>query len=190
MCLHKKSADSGSFDNRSECMIKAAVKKIVPKCIKDARRRAIQRTKDIKYLKANEDNLKYLKDNAKYIEYFKQKEDYIHYVLDNSVYVEALYRGAAEISFSQSGEDLFIRLALRLMQKNEITYMDVGCNDPYELNNTAMLYKWFNVKKGVAVEPNPDMCDRIKRARPDAVCLNIGLCAVDRTGGGGYCPSM
>lgn len=154
-------------------MIKAAVKKVMPKWMKESVKKARQQAKFKKYLMENADNLKYL-----------------NYAVDNREYIEALCRGDAIISFSQSGEDLSIRYALYRMQKSEITYMDVGCNDQYKLNNTAMLRKWFKIKKGVAVEPNPDMCGRIRSARPDAVCLNIGLCAVDRTGAGGQSLSL
>lgn len=99
-------------------------------------------------------------------------------------YFAVLQRGRREFSFSQNGEDLFIHRALRFVTTGAITYMDVGCNDPYKLNNTAHLIELHRVLKGVEVEPNPDMCKKIAKARPQDECLNIGLC-VDRQNGGG-----
>lgn len=42
------------------------------------------------------------------------------------------------ISFSQCGEDLLVSYILKnIMQINKISYLDIGCNHPYRLNNTA-----------------------------------------------------
>ncbi len=58
------------------------------------------------------------------------------------------------------------------------TYLDIGVCHPVIRNNTYMLYE-HGYKKGVLVEPNPDMCRLIREYRPDNTLLNMGACADD-----------
>jgi hypothetical protein len=55
-------------------------------------------------------------------------------------------------SFSQSGEDLIVHFLLtwQLGIKN-ISYLDIGANDPFSCNNTYLFYK--REFSGVNVEP-------------------------------------
>lgn len=81
-----------------------------------------------------------------------------------------------KMTYSQSGEDTIIVFLLQaILRKKSITYMDVGCNHPYTLNNTALLREYFDIKRGVLVEPNPDMCRLLQKKRKKDICLNIGL---------------
>ena len=81
-----------------------------------------------------------------------------------------------ETSFSQCGEDLIVSYILKnMMNVNKISYLDIGCNHPYRLNNTAILREKFEVRKGVLVEPNPDVVNLIRRKRKKDICLNIGV---------------
>lgn len=81
-----------------------------------------------------------------------------------------------KISFSQCGEDLIVSLILKdVMNANRISYLDIGCNHPYRLNNTAILRKKFEVRKGILIEPNPNIVNLIKRKRKKDICLNIGV---------------
>ena len=78
--------------------------------------------------------------------------------------------------YSESGEDLlFLQLTDRLKLEDP-TYLDIGVCHPVIRNNTYMLYE-RGYKKGVLVEPNPDMCELIKKYRPENILLNIGACA-------------
>ena len=43
------------------------------------------------------------------------------------------------LSFSQSGEDVLIRRLLSRLNIRHPTYLDLGANAPFRLNNTAML---------------------------------------------------
>lgn len=80
------------------------------------------------------------------------------------------------ISFSQCGEDLLVAFILKnVMQINKISYLDIGCNHPYRLNNTAILRKEFEVRKGILIEPNPDLFHLIREKRKQDICLNIGV---------------
>lgn len=81
-----------------------------------------------------------------------------------------------KISFSQCGEDLVISYILKnVIHVSKLSYLDIGCNHPYRLNNTVVLRKEFEVKKGILVEPNPDIFKLIKRKRKKDICLNIGV---------------
>ena len=80
-------------------------------------------------------------------------------------------------SFSQEGED---RIVLTLLEsekiiKNDITYLDIGCNDPITLNNTFLLSQSFVVKKGVLVEPNTQLSKQIAEVRPNDIVINKGV---------------
>jgi len=78
--------------------------------------------------------------------------------------------------YSESGEDLlFLQLIDKLMLEDP-TYLDIGVCHPVIRNNTYMLYE-RGYKKGVLVEPNPDMCKLIKNYRPENILLNMGACA-------------
>lgn len=83
-----------------------------------------------------------------------------------------------KISYSQNGEDLILDFILSAELKlNRISYLDIGTNDPIEINNTYLFYTRGN--HGVCVEPNPLMYEKIKNVRKNDVCLNIGICGND-----------
>ncbi len=77
-------------------------------------------------------------------------------------------------SFAQEGEDV---LLWRLMDRDHSasTYVDVGCNHPMHMTNTAFFYErgW----RGIAIDPNPDFADQFSRLRPEDqfVCCGVGL---------------
>jgi hypothetical protein len=58
-----------------------------------------------------------------------------------------------ERSYSQAGEDKILRLMFQSFEKRNITYLDIGTNDPVSINNTYLFY--LNGGGGVCVEPNP-----------------------------------
>lgn len=81
-----------------------------------------------------------------------------------------------KISFSQCGEDLIVSYILKnVMDADRIAYIDIGCNHPYWLNNMVILRNTFEVRKGVLIEPNPDVVKIIRRKRKKDICLNIGI---------------
>jgi FkbM family methyltransferase len=85
-----------------------------------------------------------------------------------------LLPSGACVGYSQCGEDLIIRhLFAALLGVTRPTYLDIGANDPQALNNTYLFYRGGG--RGVLVEPDPVLCDRIRRVRPHDVCLNVGI---------------
>ena len=77
------------------------------------------------------------------------------------------------VSYAQSGEDLIIDFALNSIGVKTRFYLDVGTNDPENLNNTYLFYK--NGHNGICVEPDPGLFDAIKKSRPNDVVINVGL---------------
>jgi FkbM family methyltransferase len=76
-------------------------------------------------------------------------------------------------SFSQAGEDLIVRFFFQFRQIAEITYLDVGANEPVSLNNTYYFY--IRGYRGVLVEPNRTLCQRIREKRPGDTVLEAGI---------------
>ncbi len=76
-------------------------------------------------------------------------------------------------SFSQMGEDRIIRHLFNWFNKKNISYLDIGANDPSNGNNTYYFYREGG--RGVCVEPNPALCKRIKKVRPKDICINAGI---------------
>lgn len=81
-------------------------------------------------------------------------------------------------SYSQSGEDIIISDLFTRLNLKEPTYLDIGSNDPVSLNNTYRLY--LRGGSGVCVEPNPVLCEKIKRKRKKDICINAGIAFDDR----------
>ncbi len=82
-------------------------------------------------------------------------------------------------SFSQAGEDMIVRFFLRYREIAEMTYLDVGANDPIELNNTYYFY--LRGFRGVLVEPNVSLCTRLRSVRPEDTTLAAGIGVGDAT---------
>lgn len=98
------------------------------------------------------------------------------YLKNYDMVVSALIDFGGQSFYSESGEDLlFMRLIERLGLKDPV-YLDIGVCHPVIRNNTYMLYE-NGYRKGILVEPNPDMCKLIRKYRPDNTLLNMGACA-------------
>lgn len=79
----------------------------------------------------------------------------------------------SKTSYAKTGEDLIIASALQRLGIRNPAYIDIGTWHPIRSNNTYYFYK--KGKRGVLVEPNPDMAALIKRTRPRDVLLNVGV---------------
>lgn len=53
------------------------------------------------------------------------------------------------------------------------SYIDVGANHPYMLNNTAYFY--LSGSRGINIEPNPQLSELFQQERPDDVNINAGI---------------
>jgi FkbM family methyltransferase len=76
-------------------------------------------------------------------------------------------------SYSQCGEDLAVRFFLHYRGIGKMTYLDIGANDPIELNNTYFFYRLGF--RGVLVEPNPAFGERLKSVRRHDTTLIAGI---------------
>jgi FkbM family methyltransferase len=79
----------------------------------------------------------------------------------------------AELTYSQAGEDRILKHLFNSVNKNIISYLDIGTNHPMMHNNTYLFYKEGG--HGVCVEPNPRLARIIGKLRPRDKCLNIGI---------------
>lgn len=76
-------------------------------------------------------------------------------------------------SYSQCGEDLLVQYVFRLRGINKPSFIDIGANDPYFLNNTAIFYD--KGCRGLNIEANPYLINRFKESRQEDINLNIGI---------------
>lgn len=74
-------------------------------------------------------------------------------------------------SYSQKYEDIIIDSLLRFKKKG--FYIDIGANDPDNLNNTKRFYNkgWH----GINIEPNPILFNKLQKKRGNDLNLNIGI---------------
>jgi FkbM family methyltransferase len=83
-----------------------------------------------------------------------------------------LPRGA-NLSYSQSGEDVICNLLFESMGTHPSTYLDIGAWLPQAQNNTYLFY--LRGARGVLVEPNIAMIPELRFHRPEDTVLNIGI---------------
>lgn len=76
-------------------------------------------------------------------------------------------------SHSQFGEDVVVYELLRKMSIQNMSYLDIGANDPEFFSNTYVFYK--KGFTGVLVEPNPSLCGKLRAGRPRDKVLNVGI---------------
>jgi FkbM family methyltransferase len=76
-------------------------------------------------------------------------------------------------SYSQNGEDIILSRVFKNLGIQKIFYLDIGTNDPKIINNTYLLYRKGN--SGVCIEPDPNLYNLIKKARPRDLVLNIAI---------------
>ena len=78
-----------------------------------------------------------------------------------------------EPSYAQAGEDACLNFMFEYMQIKNIQYLDIGAWDPVAYNNTYFFYrKGF---RGVLVEPNVAMCQKLRAVRPEDTTLEAGI---------------
>jgi FkbM family methyltransferase len=89
--------------------------------------------------------------------------------------ISGLYilRAKAQPSFSQVGEDLVINYLFQLLRIKQPAYLDIGANFPVVGNNTYFFYN--KGCKGVCIEPDPELYEKIRKARPADTVLNAGI---------------
>lgn len=87
----------------------------------------------------------------------------------------------AVISFSAAGEDCVAFGWLREagVAPSAIRYLDVGASDPVALSNTMTMYR--RGAKGVLVEPDSLMAEKLRNRRPRDIVVNAGVAFDERT---------
>lgn len=76
-------------------------------------------------------------------------------------------------SYAQAGEDVCLNFMFDYMGFKDIQYLDIGTWDPIAYNNTYFFYR--KGYRGVLVEPNGAMCEKIRAARPEDTTLEAGI---------------
>lgn len=77
-------------------------------------------------------------------------------------------------SFSWFGEDMVVSGLFECMGIERPSYLDVGCNHPYEGNNTALLY--LKGSSGINIDANPNCIQLMNMERPDDINVCVGVC--------------
>ena len=78
-----------------------------------------------------------------------------------------------KMSFSQCGEDNIIDYVFTLRNILNPSYLDIGANHPYFLNNTAIFYE--RGCRGTNIEANSLLVDLFRHHRSKDINLNIGI---------------
>ena len=77
------------------------------------------------------------------------------------------------LSYSQSGEDIIIDYIFRLRKISLPTFIDLGSNHPFSLNNTFLFYK--RGSRGVNVDANANLIKLFDQYRPQDKNINLGV---------------
>lgn len=78
-----------------------------------------------------------------------------------------------QTSYAQAGEDLIVNYIFDRLRIKEVTYLDIGAYDPVHINNTYLFYQQGH--RGVLVEPNVAMCEKLRSVRPQDTTLEAGI---------------
>jgi FkbM family methyltransferase len=76
-------------------------------------------------------------------------------------------------SYAQGGEDVAADFFFRYAAIGNVTYLDIGAFDPIRTNNTYYFYR--KGCRGVLVEPNAVMCEKLRAVRPGDTTLVAGI---------------
>lgn len=91
--------------------------------------------------------------------------------VENKLYPPQYPQG--NTSYSQCAEDILIHYIFSLRNVNYPSYLDIGANDPFYLNNTALFYK--KGCTGVNIEANPELVPKFNKYRSNDINLNVGV---------------
>ena len=78
-----------------------------------------------------------------------------------------------KISYSQCGEDLIVDYIFKLRGISKPSYIDIGANDPYYINNTNIFYQ--RGCRGINIDANPNCIKKFQNERPEDINLDIGI---------------
>lgn len=84
-----------------------------------------------------------------------------------------LFTGNSRYTYAQFAEDILIDTLFTRLNIKQPSYLDIGANRPKGGSNTYFFYLKGSV--GVCVEPDINLYNKIKSARPKDVALNAGV---------------
>ncbi len=82
-------------------------------------------------------------------------------------------KAQTKYTFSWFGEDLIVKGIFEMLGIKNPTYLDIGCNHPYDGNNTAFLY--LTGSRGISIDANQKCIDLMNAERPDDVNICMGV---------------
>jgi FkbM family methyltransferase len=97
----------------------------------------------------------------------KIRNSHLHYF--TSKWLEKLECEGFTLSYSQNGEDLMLKTIFGKHKKNGC-YVDVGCNNPIQKNNTFKLY--LKGWRGINIDGNATLINRFNKIRKQDINLN------------------
>src|SRR5688572_28592456 len=86
---------------------------------------------------------------------------------------EKYRRGFRKVSYSQCGEDILVDYVLTLRGIQRPSYLDIGANHPFFINNTAKFY--LEGSHRINIEANHELIGNFLRHRPNDINLNVGV---------------
>jgi FkbM family methyltransferase len=98
----------------------------------------------------------------------------IFYKIKGKLYQNSYY---GTNSYSQCGEDILVQYIFNLRGIANPTYMDIGCNHPFYLSNTAIFY--VKGSRGINIDANPKLIEAFNMERPEDINLNIGVSSIE-----------
>lgn len=81
--------------------------------------------------------------------------------------------GFSIISFSQMGQDKIVEAILRRCGIKNPSYLDIGCNSPIEISNTALFYRGGS--SGVIVDASGAHKEHWDELRPNDIFVNVAV---------------
>ncbi len=105
------------------------------------------------------------------IKFFDRAKKYLKNCLISYLGVYAPSKLWRKLTYSQAGEDII--LCNLFQNKNNGTYLDIGCHHPFRNSNTYLLYKmgW----RGICVDPAPKVGNLFSIWRPKDIFINIAI---------------
>jgi FkbM family methyltransferase len=92
---------------------------------------------------------------------------------------EKIVPAGVHVSYAQAGDDLVAASLFAGLGIPRPSFLDVGAFDPVNNNNTYLFYQ--GGARGVLVEPNPAITERLERVRPGDTVVVAGLGTDERT---------
>lgn len=88
-------------------------------------------------------------------------------------FVNKLLLPHSKLAYAQSGEDVILDYLFSKLGIKNPSYLDIGANHPISISNSYLFY--LKGSKGVCIEANPILAEKIKSVRPKDTVLAKGV---------------